>query len=82
MKLDIKFREITERLPFEFGEVNNVSDGGFERGYAEGYMKGVAGGYEIGYAEGHEEGLSERTYEVWTITLEDGSVVEKEVALL
>ena len=36
MKLDIKFREVTERLPFEFGEVNNISDGGFERGYAAG----------------------------------------------
>lgn len=53
-----------------FGKVNNISDGGYERGY------------ERGYDAGYEKGLAARTYEIWTITLVDGTVVEKEVALL
>lgn len=35
-----------------------------------------------GYDRGYEEGLAARTYETWTITLTDGTVIEKEVALL
>lgn len=35
-----------------------------------------------GYEKGYEAGLAERTYEIWTITLADGSAVEKKVALL
>lgn len=38
--------------------------------------------YEEGYQKGYEEGLAKRTYETWTLTLADGSVIEKEVALL
>lgn len=75
-----------------------VSDGGYERGYTDGYTKGNEDGLHKGYADGREfgynvgygigkqdgynEGLSARTYETWTITLTDGSIVEKEVALL
>ena len=78
--------------------VHNVSDGGYERGYAAGYEQGSEDGKEIGYADGqkvgynegygvgkqdgYNEGLAARTYETWTITLVDGSIVEKEVALL
>lgn len=36
------------------------------------------GGYESGYADG----LAARTHETWTMTLVDGTVVEKDVALL
>ena len=39
-------------------------------------------GYASGKQDGYNEGLAARTYEVWTITLVDGSTVEKEVALL
>ncbi len=39
-------------------------------------------GYKSGAAEGYEKGLDARTYETWTITLADGSVIEKEVAML
>lgn len=46
----------------QFREIQTASDGGYERGYAE--------------------GLAERRHEVWIITLVDGTVVEKEVALL
>lgn len=38
--------------------------------------------YEMGLSEGYAKGLAERRYEIWTITLTDGTVVEKEVALL
>lgn len=38
--------------------------------------------YELGRSEGYAEGLAARTCEVWTITLVDGTVIEKEVALL
>lgn len=78
MKIDVKFSELTASFDPHFGEVHDVSDGGFERGYAEGYTQGNANGYANGYAEG----LADRKYEVWTITLTDGTVIEKEVALL
>lgn len=66
MKLDVKFSESNQSFDCQFGEVNNVSDGGYERGYAAGYT----------------EGLAARQYEIWTITYADGTVEEKEVALL
>lgn len=39
-------------------------------------------GLTEGYANGHADGLAARTYEIWEFTLTDGSVIEKEVALL
>ena len=54
--------------------VGAVSDGQYEKGYAIGYEQGERAGYT--------EGLAARKHETWTITLTDGSVVEKEVALL
>lgn len=90
MKLKVKFRDTSEKLPVNFGELHQISDGGYERGYASGYEVGHADGYseghtagvQEGYTNGYQTGLAERQYEVWTITLVDGSVVEKEVALL
>lgn len=35
-----------------------------------------------GYERGYKEGLAARTYEKWTFVLTDGTVVEKEVAML
>lgn len=52
----------------DFGEVYEISNGGYEEGYETGYTKGYAQGetdgyskgesigYEVGYAEGHEAG--------------------------
>ena len=37
MRVDVTFQESNQTLPVEFGAVNNVSDGGYERGYAAGY---------------------------------------------
>ena len=78
MKIDVVFHENEKSFEAAFGEVHNVSDGGFDRGYAAGYKKGEDDGLEKGYADG----LAARRYEVWTITLADGSIVEKEVPLL
>lgn len=74
MKLDLKFKENVQRLDLNFGQFQDLTDGGYERGYAAGYEKGNA--------EGYANGLAERQYEIWTITLADGTIVEKEVALL
>lgn len=41
MKIDVTFSEISREFTPEFGEIHNVSDGGFERGYAAGYEEGV-----------------------------------------
>lgn len=40
MKLNVKFSESKEDFKAKFGEVYNLSDGGYERGYAAGYEKG------------------------------------------
>ena len=78
MKIDLIFSENNQNIDMSFGEVNNISDGGFERGYEAGYESG----YSEGEFNGYKRGLSERKYEVWTITLSDGTTVEKEMALI
>ena len=67
MKLDVRFSEQDRSFETEFGSVHNVSDGGYERGYAagyeegntEGYAKGHTDGVEQGYAAGYETGNTE-----------------------
>ena len=78
MKLDVKFSETDKSFTPVFGEVYNITDGGYERGYAKGYEQGE----EDGIKKGYDNGLAARTYETWTITLADGTVIEKDVALL
>lgn len=110
MRLCIQFEASTQSFDPDFGAVNIVSDGGYERGYdagyadgygqgvivgteqgyasgfdageAKGYADGHAQGYAEGEAKGYADGLAARSYETWTLTLADGSTVEKEVALL
>ncbi len=52
MRFDVKFKESNQRFDVSFGEVQNISDGGYERGYAAGYaaaeeiwtyVKGISG---------------------------------------
>jgi hypothetical protein len=57
MILDVKFIESNQTFNTQFGEVHEVSDGGFERGYA----KGEADGYEKGHTDGVADGI-ERGY--------------------
>lgn len=67
MRLDIKFEEQSKVLPIQFGEVHEVSDGGYDRGYADGetagysngYTEGEAAGIEQGYENGKSEGIEE-----------------------
>ena len=91
---ELEFTKTEQQINLDFEKVVEVSDGGFERGYAAGYVEGHSYGYDEGhedgystgrdegYNEGHNDGLAERAYEIWTITLEDGTVIEKEVALI
>lgn len=90
----LKFKENNVSFKPAFGEIYQVSDGGYERGYEAGYNKGYDEGETTGYDKGHNEGevegykegydagLAARTYETWTITYVDGTVEEKDVALL
>ena len=62
----LKFQNTDNKFSLDFGPVVEVSDGGFEKGYKKGY----------------NEGLATRKYEIWTFTLDDGSIVEKKVPLI
>lgn len=42
MKIDVVFHENEGSFDADFGEVQNISDGGYERGYAAGYEKGYS----------------------------------------
>ena len=57
MRLNVKFKESRQSFNSKFGEVHNISDGGYERGYAEGETVG----YNNGYTEGKEQGYTEGT---------------------
>ena len=86
MTFDVVFSESNQEFDVVFNEVQNISDGGYERGYAAGYETGNTDGYTKGHTDGvrkgYADGLAARTYETWTITLVDGTTAEKEVALL
>ena len=56
MKLNVVFSEHNASFVANFGEVHNISDGGYERGYAKGYEKGNEDGKVIGYADGQAAG--------------------------
>jgi flagellar biosynthesis/type III secretory pathway protein FliH len=62
MNFVVKFTESDEIFKSSFGEVNAVSNGGFERGYAQGLEEGEQKGYTKGYAEGESKGF-EQGYE-------------------
>ena len=56
MTLDVKFEEQDQTFNTDFGEVQTVSDGGFERGYNEGYAQGEVEGYDKGKTDGLVDG--------------------------
>lgn len=56
MTLDVKFEEQDQTFSTNFGEIQTVSDGGFERGYNEGYAQGEVEGYDKGKTDGRVEG--------------------------
>ena len=51
MTFRVKFSEQGGSFRARFGEVHNISDGGYERGYAAGYEEGREDGYAAGYNE-------------------------------
>lgn len=65
MKLDVKFTELTNSFETVFGEVHNISDGGYERGYAEGETKGYKKGYTEGEVKGFEDGAKSEHDRFW-----------------
>ena len=79
--IELKWQEVSV-----IGDADSIYDKGFSEGYNKGYEAGFGEGNAIGYGEGFrkgkEEGLAQRQYETWTLTLADGSTVEKEIALL
>ena len=56
MKLDLKFSENNKEFKLDFGQIQDLTDGGYERGYSKGYNDGKAVGYAAGYEEGFEAG--------------------------
>ena len=98
MKINVVFKENKSDFIVNFSEKQIISDGGYERGYEQGYSvgyskgnddgqevgykEGYSQGHTVGFEEGYNDGLAHRQYETWTITLTDGTVIEKEVALL
>lgn len=59
MKLDFNFKESNQSFNPQFGEVHNITDGGFERGYAAGYEVGNGDGYTQGVEDGSVIGLED-----------------------
>lgn len=56
MKFDLEFQESSQSFDVGFGEIHDLSDGGYERGYEAGYEVGCADGYTQGHTEGVENG--------------------------
>ena len=78
MILDVEFQENNCELEVEFEEAYEVSDGGYEKGYAD----GNAAGYEAGHADGHTEGYQQGRVEDGTqyatqVLFSDMSVFDK-----
>lgn len=59
MNFNVKFSEQNGGFVAKFGEVHNISDGGYERGYAAGYENGNTDGYTKGHTDGVKDGYSE-----------------------
>lgn len=57
MILDVTFQELNSEFKADFGQIYNISDGGYERGYAKGYDDGYSKGETAGYAAGYEDGM-------------------------
>jgi N-acetylneuraminic acid mutarotase len=59
MYLEIEFEEQDNSFDLEFEQVTEISDGGFDRGYAEGYENGKGDGLTEGYAKGETDGFAD-----------------------
>lgn len=73
MRMSVTFAEMKQVCVTTFEEKQQVIATDF------GTVNNVS---DDSYKRGYAEGLASRTYETWTLTLADGSVIEKEVAML
>lgn len=76
MRLKVKFRELEQSFKVKFGEVHNISDGGYERGYAEGETKGFEKGYTEGKVKGYTEGKKAEYDAFWDAAQSNGAKQE------
>lgn len=65
MTLDVTFEESNQSFEVQFGELHNISDGGFEQGYAEGEIAGYEKGKTDGITEGVEQGKKSEYDRFW-----------------
>lgn len=76
MIIDVQFESTDTEFDCDFGEVTNISDGGYERGLVEGekvgYEKGSAEGYNKGYVEGHTAGQISEYDRFWDSFQQNG----------
>lgn len=54
--MKVKFAQSDHTFTAKFESINDVSDGGYERGYEAGYEKGNTEGYAAGVKEGYDDG--------------------------
>lgn len=57
MSFEVKFSESDASFALDFGELQDISDGGYERGYTAGYEQGTEDGYSKGRTDGQTDGL-------------------------
>ena len=78
MILDIEFQESNCEFDVEFEEAHEVSDGGYEKGYADGNAAGYEAGHTDGRTEGYQQGRAEDGTQYATqVIFENGSLFDK-----
>lgn len=73
MIIDVRFEESKASFDCDFGEVHNISDGGFERGLAEGERIGYEKGSADGYSQGETAGRTAEWNALWDAIQEGGN---------
>lgn len=76
MKMKVNLRSSNQTFRPSFGQIIQVDDGGYERGYAAGHEEGFASGHEEGFAAGESSGsggfpIGDGNTHIW-IHLEEG----------
>lgn len=72
MILDVVFEEQSAQLDMDFGQLQQITDGGFDRGYAEGEKAGYVTGHAAGLTAGVGQGKQEASDLFWDTFQENG----------
>ena len=72
MTLEMNFAENDQRLDMSFGEFQDFSDGGYDRGFEEGYQSGYGTGFGDGEQEGYGKGFTDGKTEGYVIGQAEG----------